>query len=105
MDPAWKRYPVLMGYLCKQVYDDVMSRKPSRLSLYATPLGFSVTIPDEGMGKKLTVSFTRLEDLLMALETGLRSPTGAWSELTYGEGYQKKKADERKELEKRSYRL
>jgi hypothetical protein len=100
-DPAWKRYPALMGWLCKQQYRLNRSRKPSRVSLVATEKGFTLTIPDEGMDKKAVVQFQHLEQALEAAEAFLRNPSSKFAVLGYGEGYNRKKSEERKDIEKR----
>jgi hypothetical protein len=100
-DPAWEQYPALMGWLCKQQYRLNRSRKPSRVSLVATEKGFTLTIPDEGMDKKAVVQFQHLGQALEAAEAFLRNPSSKFAVLGYGEGYNRKKSEERKDIEKR----
>lgn len=104
-DAAWRSFPVLMGYLCKQQYHPGRSRKASRCSLYATETGFVLMIPDEGMNKKLPVKFDSLLDLLSAAEAALRDNQSRWAVLGYGEAHNRLKAEETKDLAKKGLKL
>ena len=101
-DPSRKRFPRLMALLTDKQTPKGRSREVARVGLAATPTGFRATLTDYLMSMKLTVDFERLLDMPKALEEGINGKRGFWTEVKAGEGYQIRKAEEKKALERSS---
>jgi hypothetical protein len=97
-DPAWKKYPRAMHFLCNRTTDGIQSREIPRLTLSATPDGFTVTVSDYTLSYAVFTSFQHIEELLPALEKAIQKRS-CWKPIKVGDGYAKRKAEEKKKLD------
>lgn len=104
-DPARYRFPKLMGFLTDKVINGVKSREVARLVINATPGGFTASLVDFTLSYKLTVRCDNLEEVFSHLELGIEGGIGEWTEVKQGEGYHKRREEERKLLEKRNLEI
>jgi hypothetical protein len=97
-DSARRHFPKLMAALTDRQTPRGKTREVARVSLAATKTGFRATLTDYLLSMKLTVDFVNLCDMPQALEQGINGNRGFWTEVKSGEGYQKRKEDEKKKL-------
>lgn len=97
-DPARSSYKRLMASLTDRQTPRGKSREVSRISLAATKLGFRATLTDYLISMKLTVEFSFLDELPLALEQGILGIRGSWVPVKQGEAWNKRKEDEKKKL-------